>query len=415
MKGDRQRRQISYDFVNENVRGVVYWQGKRHRVTICSFAEAGLAVEVVTDATGHTKQRAVAIPQGSPRKDAAAEKARGSLYLSRWLKLVEDVRTARPAPDASPGVLAVMADWIAAAAPDHAGGSISRMRTTVTHYEAACGDHPVTEVGPGKRDLLVAHLTGLGLAPATVNLHLRYLRAVLHWAAERDLIDKVPRVKMLRAPQRAPVVLPLTAIPQLQAHLEARIAATMHPRSRRYLELHLRFMVLIADTGARRGEIANAKLSQINLDEGYIDLTQTGLHLNKERRDKRVYLTAYSVTFFRQVVEQNPADIWVMDDGHGDLAYADAHSITTAFRRHFDDLGWSGQGIKPTHFWRALYAHRMRAQGADTRLISGQLGHSRTEVTEGYFPDDADLRQRAVRRLELASDWQAPVLPARND
>ena len=51
-------------------------------------------------------------------------------------------------------------------------------------------------------------------------------------------------------------------------------------------------------------------------------------------------------------------------------------------------------------------AGRMREAGADLAVIQATLGHSSIQVTQGYFPDDQELKKEAIKSL---SSFGTPV------
>jgi len=166
--------------------------------------------------------------------------------------------------------------------------------------------------------------------------------------------------------------------------------------------LHERFMMIAAGTGARRNEVALAPWAAVDFESGYLAVRKSARADVKERQEKNIPLPDYLLEYLNYQRNAYPKEVWLLDDGHGKIAYKDTHSITTAMRRHMVSVGMGGLGIKPTHGFRALYATQLRnILGVDTQTISGLLGHSQISTTLGYFSGEEEKKKMAVGLVRM--------------
>ncbi len=90
-----------------------------------------------------------------------------------------------------------------------------------------------------------------GVKPATVNRMLQVLRAMLNNAAEREWIDKVPKVKLLPEPKHRPRYISRDQAERLMAELPE----------------HLATMVRVSlATGLRQRNVVELEWSQVDMD-----------------------------------------------------------------------------------------------------------------------------------------------------
>lgn len=90
-----------------------------------------------------------------------------------------------------------------------------------------------------------------GVKPATVNRTLEVLRAMLNNAAEREWIDKVPKVKRLPEPEHRPRYISRDQAERLMAELPEHLAAMVR---------------LSLATGLRQRNVVELEWSQVDLD-----------------------------------------------------------------------------------------------------------------------------------------------------
>ncbi len=93
--------------------------------------------------------------------------------------------------------------------PTQSAATLVAYRLALKHWSDDTGDPPLTEITERSMAQFQAGLLKRGLRPASVNSYLRHLKAVIRLAADCDapLIDRAPRIRMLREPKHVPLAL----------------------------------------------------------------------------------------------------------------------------------------------------------------------------------------------------------------
>jgi hypothetical protein len=110
--------------------------------------------------------------------------------------------------------------------------------------------------------------------------------------------------------------------------------------------------------------------------------------------------------FIAAVRKCYPDERHLLDDGRDRLACTSPGAFAPQLQRDRAALGLDGRGVKLVQGFRALYAHRLREQGAPLDAIKNLLGHSDIKVTEGYCPA-SQTRERAAVALRERSRARA--------
>jgi len=343
--------------------------------------------------------------QGARRK--------GLNTLTRLYFEVEEALKTEPVaqPDRTP-MQDVIQAWLLACEITHSAGSRDWMTRTGNRYIEACGNHPVSDFSLRHLDKFIAYLS----APpkptkyrphprppnnSTINIYLRTLRAMLNWARERDYLEGFPKFKEIKTTRRIPTAPSDEEVVQLLQKIIDKRQSARNRREARYLLLQERFLMIASGTGARRNEVALAPWEAIDFDAGKLMIRKSLRFDSKERREKDLPLPDYLLGYLMAQRQAGENEVWILDNGKGELAYSDPHSITTAIRRHKTTLNLGEW--KPTHGFRAMYATKLRnVMGVDSRTISGLLGHSRIETTEAYFAGEEAKMTAAVKLLDAA-------------
>lgn len=211
-------------------------------------------------------------------------------------------------------------------------------------------------------------LAAEGLEPATRNRHVATLRAAVRLAVDHELIPVAPfgRLQMEREPPPPDRVL---TEDEEQALLQAA-----HPRDRVVV-------VWALETGARRGELAAALWSDVNLDAGEWRIPRT-----KAGRPRTVPLTPRAVEALR-TWQADPVVVMHRDgkrlevEGPLVLGGISASALSTAFQGLVERAG-----IEPIrlHDIRHTCATRMRRRGVHPVTIAAMLGHTSWQMMQRY-------------------------------
>jgi integrase len=146
----------------------------------------------------------------------------------------------------------------------------------------------------------------------------------------------------------------------------------------------------------RRGGPFYARWEHVDLERGTMFLEQS------KGGEDSLDLPPVLVAFLRQRRERHPNHVWLLDDGTGRLACADAHALTTAFRRHQVALVFGHLRLKPLHSFRALFATvNLNELGADSKTVAEILRHTPFKTTESaYLAGMGKAKRRALLHYE---------------
>jgi integrase len=352
--------------------------------------------------------------QGRRRTPAQLDKVIQRLWEEKLGELHLE-RTAKATDEPSRGIGGLFEEWIAAAAADKAPGTRAYYARTTREYLASAGDHSIAKIGLAQVDRYRAYLAGRALSVASINIRLQNLKTFLRWAHERDHLQRIPPIRLLRREKRLVRVLSEDDVAAwfrlLQAIRRHRIGqgpvllpngTPFHPnrKQQRSATLRERFLRVAYDTGCRFSEIFHLELNQFDLEQGLLWVEFKQRFAIKERREKVIPLTRRLRRFIAAVRKCHPHERYLLDDGRGRLAYTSPGAFALQLQRDRSALGLNGRGVKLVHGFRALYAHRLRERGAPLDAIKNLLGHSDIKVTEGYFPASQTRERAAVALLD---------------
>jgi integrase len=352
--------------------------------------------------------------QGRRRTPAQLDRVIQRLWEEKLGEL-HQTRPAKATDEPSRNIGELFGEWIAAAAADKAPGTRAYYTRTTQEYLTAAGDHPLSKIGLAQVDRYRAYLAERKLSVASINIRLQNLKTFLRWAHERDFIERIPKIRLLRREKRLARVLSeddVTAwFRMLQAIRRHRPGqgpvrlpngTAFHPNrmQRRSAALRERFLRVAYDTGCRSSEIFHLELAQFDLKQGLLRVEFKQRFAIKERREKVIPLTKRLRRFIAALRRCYPHERYLLDDGRGRLAYTSPGAFAPQLQRNRAALGFNGRGVKLVHGFRALYAHRLRERGAPLDAIKNLLGHSDIKVTEGYFPASQTRERAAVALLD---------------
>ena len=218
------------------------------------------------------------------------------------------------------------------------------------------------------------HLQAKGRATSTISRMLAAVKCFYHFLAREQIIEGDPTVN-LDAPKqekKLPRVLSVEDVFNLLQQPDLKTPSGI--RDRTMLE------VLYA-TGLRVSELVSLKVSDVNMEEGYIRCLGKG---SKERivplgAEALKYLNFY-LSHARKFLASNPAEEALFLNHHG-------HSLTRQgfwkiIKKHAGKLNISGS-ITP-HTLRHSFATHLLENGADLRSVQEMLGHADISTTQIY-------------------------------
>lgn len=221
------------------------------------------------------------------------------------------------------------------------------------------------------------------LSPASINRELATLRRLLRLAQEWKVIDRVPRIRLLRGERTRDFVLSHRLEPQY-------LAATPQPLKD--------VAILILETGVRPGEAVMLKWSDVYLQPavhaelGYISIRK-GKSVNAKRN---LSLTAAAADMLK-ARKAAVNSVWVFPSDKTDGAV-----LGTSLDHMHDEVRTSLK-LDPdfvVHSLRHTMLTRIGEAGADAFTIMRIAGHSSVTVSQRYVHPTPEGMERAFQRLQ---------------
>lgn len=200
----------------------------------------------------------------------------------------------------------------------------------------------------------------------TINGYLRHLKAAFKWGLSEGLMDKAPKIKMLKEAGKIPRVL----LPnQINAIFEKC------PDDDR------RFYTFLLWTGCRRSEALNLTWENVNLERQTARVTGKG---SKER-----------------IVPLHESLIHQLEQSRRDIGKVFKQYYRDTWSKRFHNTALSC-GIKARlHDLRHSAATYMLASGIDIREVQAILGHAQISTTMIYADVLEEMKVRAIHKMKI--------------
>ena len=276
-------------------------------------------------------------------------------------------------------------------------------RTQIEHtVRPALGSIKVQRLGAKDLDDLYRAMKEKGSSPKTVRNHHALLSAALHQAVRWGWVRRnvAEMAKPPRVTQR--VVRP----PSVDAVRQIVVAA--EERDPRLAPL----VMMAALTGMRRGELCALRWSDLDLDDGQIEVARSvvlvpgglGEKTTKTNRTRRVALDEVGLSVLRTHrarVEEwaRLADEELRPDAFIFSPYVDGSlpfrpdNVTNFFIRVRDELKLPDVRL---HDLRHFTATQLIGAGVDVRTVAGRLGHTDPSMTLRVYSHALEERDRAA-------------------
>ena len=249
-------------------------------------------------------------------------------------------------------------------AKDHevASSTVTRYRFGLNYILDILGkDYPINSISQKDIDKIISSCQETrfnptpdnnGLSLASTNTVLRHLRALLNWSYDRDMIDKVPRVKQLKTQKQAI---------QWLSHDEVSSILKNSPEDIADL---VRLYIL---TGARRSELLFTTWRDIDLKRKRIQLRDV-----KSKRQEYLYLSDEAIRILRKYAKVKPRPFKFTQD---------------QLRHRYQKSCDAAKVDSTIHDLRRTCGARLIEKGVDIFRVSKFLRHSSVKVTQEHYVD----------------------------
>ena len=226
---------------------------------------------------------------------------------------------------------------------------------------------------------------------STINRHLHSIRKLCRFAVNTGLMSSDPSaaVKLLRRPQ------PLSPRTLDRADVTRLVQAVQQSRSPLVARDHAIIQMLL-QTGMRVGELANLRLSDLDLSEkdGTVSVGVSG-----GKQPRRIPLNTSVRKALNAYLEVRPASaksdsVFLTRDGRP-LSVRSMQQIVSTYARA------AGLTTVSASILRNTYAAHLLKDSGDLTLVAQLLGHRRVETTTKYISPRVEDATEVVEKSSL--------------
>jgi len=228
-------------------------------------------------------------------------------------------------------------------------------------------------------DRFIDYRREAGDAIETINLRIRVLRRILHVAAERELITKVPRLHGLAGGNQREFVISDTDETLL-------VEAAVHPTMKDLIPFY-------AETGLRREEACELLWPDVGDEEKYIQV-KDGKTKNSRRR---IPLSAKAQAIIRLRKQNRKPGVPFVFTRHEGLHGISPDWATHNFAAARDKAGISKECV--LHSTRHTAATRLGNLGVSPSVLQKLFGWSNIMMAMRYCHPDSEQLTKAIERL----------------
>lgn len=258
------------------------------------------------------------------------------------------------------------------------------------HLLPAFGRRRLDDIGTTDIERLKAEKLASGLAPKTVNNMLTCLGKALRYAAECEVIEKIPRIRFVKVFEKP--------VDFLDFGEYARLIDTQKDHGEA-----LAAILLGGDAGLRQGEIRALQWGDLDLEAGRIFVQRTDyrgyIGSPKGGRVRRLPMTDRLRRALKAI--RHLRGPWVFSDADGKML--SRTEIDTVLRHAYKRaklraIGW--------HTMRHTFCSHLAMRGVPVRTIQELAGHASITTTMRYMHLTQSAVDEAVRVLESGSSWR---------
>lgn len=276
-------------------------------------------------------------------------------------------------------------DFLSYASSTYAKGSVTIFLIALRHLQEMCGDCRLTAITNKDVDMYKVQRLNT-VAPASVNVELRALRAIFNTALRWNLIETNPfkNVQLVRIPEAAPTFFTKDDFNRLLGVVDVD----------RFRDVYL-FAVL---TGMRRGEILDLKWSDINLEERTAKVVSSASYHVKAGKRRTVPLNDLAIGLLRKKYSLKKCDYVFSYRGY---------KMGGSYASHMLKEYVAKAGLdKRLHFHSLRHSHATWLVMSRVSIYEIQklLGHSDISTTQIYSHLVSSQLHDAVNKITLADD-----------
>ena len=232
------------------------------------------------------------------------------------------------------------------------------------------------------------------VSPASVNRELATLRRLLRMAHEWQIINRVPRIRLLRGERNREFIL---------SHAQEWLYLEMAEQPLRDAAL------LMLDTGLRVGELLGLEWADVRLEP--VGGVRFGfIHVRKGKSKNAIRNVSLTPRVQDMLAERSRrakcAYVFTDDSGLGPLSL---HTLEAQQKRMRDMLRLPKDAV--IHSFRHTFGIRLGEAGADAFTIMRAMGHSTVLVSQRYVHPTPGAMERAFARLNPANEKALAGLP----
>ncbi|QVK21737.1 tyrosine-type recombinase/integrase [Mycoplasmatota bacterium] len=208
----------------------------------------------------------------------------------------------------------------------------------------------------------------------TINKRLETLKQALKYCVSQEYIDTNPmsNFKLLDKDDIETVIIQKDILNAVFAFFQTAPSKPHILRSRA-------IVYILLDTGIRRNELRQLKVTDLDLENNQINLKFT-----KTKKHRSVFITDYTKQSIEEYISVvKPTDYLLIDDiSRRQLTYYGMYKFFEEIKRK---LNLPGEISLSFHKFRHTYATTCLEQGASLEFIRKTLGHSSITITQKYL------------------------------
>lgn len=293
---------------------------------------------------------------------------------------------------------AIEALLIATEADGRSPETVEAHRRKLKPFLVFSGDVPIESVTTDDLRRYVASQMGSGtlyadhpmhrqrqgrLSPHTVAGRVRSLKRLFNFLVQEGVLEVSPakRIRTPRPREQKPKAVDFQDFLALLATCEGDDVADRRDRA---------VMLLLADTGCRIGGLSELLIEDVNLNSGFISLTEKG---GKNRLVPFTETTAAALGAWLEVRPQDTGAWFFVGIGSRAKSCFTPGAAVQMLKRRAKRAKVTGR-VNP-HAFRHMFAREFLLNGGNLAILADLLGHSSVEVTKASYGifTMADLKQ----------------------